>query len=184
MREASEAVRAYLDKASPRFRGVHASLARAVRELFPDAEVSFQFKMPGWKIPRRRRVDPKPVRGTLDPNWVQIYLVERKAGITLNLWNPVDFNGFRKRKTELERAGFKLMAGCLQFNRKSEYPVDVIVGLLKDIKVSLDEDAKRGAGKAQSGTQATPAEGRESREETLRRQLDEWASEPPMDGGD
>ena len=184
MREASEAVRAYLQKASPRFREVHASLDRAVRELFPDAEVSFQFKMPGWKISRRRRVDPKSVRGTLDPNWVQIYLLERKAGITLNLWNPVDFNGFRKRKTELERVGFKLMAGCLQFNRKSEYPVDVIVGLLKDIKVSLDEDAKRGAGKAQSGTQATPAEGRESREETLRRQLDEWASEPPMDGGD
>ena len=35
MREASEAVRAYLDKASPRFRGVHASLARAVKICEP-----------------------------------------------------------------------------------------------------------------------------------------------------
>src|SRR5437867_5409645 len=100
MTEPSEAVRAYLKGASPRFREIHASLARAVREIFPEAEIAFQFKMPGWRIPRLpRRVDLKSVRGTLDPNWAQIYVVERKSGITLNLWNPVDFNGFRTHRT-------------------------------------------------------------------------------------
>jgi len=34
-------------------------------------------------IARRRWIDPKAVNGTLDPNWVQMYLVERKSGITL-----------------------------------------------------------------------------------------------------
>jgi len=185
MTEPSEAVRAYLKGASPRFREIHASLARAVREIFPEAEIAFQFKMPGWRIPRLpRRVDLKSVRGTLDPNWAQIYVVERKSGITLNLWNPVDFNGFRKHRTELERAGFKLMVGCIRFNRKSEYPTDLVVGLFKDIRISLDEDARSRAGKAKGDTPVTAQGGRESKDEALRRQLDEWASEPPMDGGD
>ena len=121
MVDASEATQTYLEKASPRFREVHAAIGRAVRDLFAGAEPSFRFRMPGWKIPRPRKVDPASVAGTLDPNWVQVHLVERKSGITLHLWNPVDLNGFRRRKAELERAGFKLMVGCLQLTRKSEY---------------------------------------------------------------
>ena len=182
MDEGSKAARSYVEKATPRFREVYESLARAVHELFPDASDSFQFKMPGWKIPRRRRVDPKSVAGTLDPNWVQIYLVERKSGITLQLWNPVDFNGFRRHRAELERAGFKLMVGCIQFNGKSAYPIGLVVDLLKDIEKSLEEDGRVPA-KEKGGTPAKKAPAG-PKDEALLREVEEWASEPPMDGGD
>ena len=122
------------------------------------------------------------MKGTFDPNWVRVYVVERKSGITLHLWNPADFNGFRKRKAELERAGFKLMVGCFQFTRKSEYPTDLVVALLRDAKTSLQEDERVG-GKAGRPAPA-PGRAREPMDDALRRQLDEWSSEPPMDGGD
>src|SRR5213592_1725214 len=102
MASLSDQTQAYLKKASPRFRELYATFERAVRERFPDAEASFQFPMPGWRVRRRRRVDPASVVGTLDPNWVQIYLEERKFGTILHLWNPIDVNGFRKRKADLE----------------------------------------------------------------------------------
>jgi len=171
-----------LARASPRFRAIYESIGRAVRDLFPEAVTAFEFGMPGWRIPRRRRVDPGSFKGTLDPNWVQIYLVERKSGITLHLWNPVDFNGFRRHRSELERAGFKLMMGCLRFTRKSEYPIGLAVDLLKDIEKSLDEEGRVRA-KEKGGTPALKPRGSE-RDEALRRQVEEWASEPPMDGGD
>ena len=81
------------------------------------------------------------MRGTLDPNWVQIYLVERKSGITLHLWNPVDFGSMQRRKPELSRLGFKVMVGCMQFNRKSDYPMDSVERLLEDVRRSLETDA-------------------------------------------
>ena len=183
MPDPSHAVWSYLDRASPRFREVFESLARAVKEVFPDAEASFQFRMPGWKIPRRRDVDPKSVKGTLDPNWVQIYLVERRSGITLHLWNPVGVQGFQRHKAELERAGFKLMVGSLRFNRKSGYPIALVVGLLKDIEASLVEDARIPAEEARRGEPAA-AKSKVPMDDALRRQLDEWSTEPPMDGGD
>lgn len=183
MVETPRAVRSYLKTASPRFRDIYEALARAVRELFPDAEGSFDPRMPGWKIPRRRRVDPASVKGTLDPNRAQVYLVERKSGITLHLWSPVDFDGFRRRKAELERAGFKLMVGGLQFNRKSEYPIDLVVELLRDVKKSLEEDARAVPPRTKSQG-PSPARGENADHKALLRELDEWSSEPPMDGGD
>jgi len=182
MGEPSNEVGSYVRAASPRFHEIYKSVARAVHELFPDATDSFQFKMPGWKVPRHRKVDPESMEGTLDPNWVQIYLVERKAGITLHLWNPVDFNGFRGHRAELERAGFKLMVGCIQFNGKSEYPIGLVVDLLKDIEKSLEEDG-RVAVTEKRGTPAKKAPAG-AKDEALLREVEEWASEPPMDGGD
>jgi len=185
MASLSDQAQAYLKKASPRFRELYATFERAVRERFPDAEASFQFRMPGWRVRRRRRVDPASVVGTLDPNWVQIYLEERKFGTILHLWNPIDVNGFRKRKADLERVGFKLMADGIAFNRKSEYPMGLVAALLEDLKMSLEEDGARGAAKATTEPPVPAAgRGRETRDEALRRQLDEWAAEPPMGGGD
>ena len=171
-----------LARASPRFRAIHESIGRAVRDLFPEAVTVFEFGMPGWRIPRRRRVDPGSFKGTIDPNWVHIFFAERKAGISLNLWNPVDVDGLRRRKEELERAGFKLMAGCTQFNRKSEYPIGLVVELLKDIEKSLEEDG-RIAVTEKGGTPAKKAPAG-PKDEALLREVEEWASEPPMDGGD
>jgi hypothetical protein len=184
----SESAHTYLTTASARFRQIYAALERSVLEIFPDAEASFQSRMPGWRIPRPRHVDPASAQGTLDPNWVQIYLVERKSGITLHLWNPVDFNGFRRRDKELERAGFKLMVGSVRFNRKSEYPIGLVVDLLKDAKASLVDDERRG-GKPPSEKGRPPASKskaapRPAMDPKLRAEIDEWSAEPPMDGGD
>jgi len=138
----AELAKEYLAKSSPRFRETYGALDRAIRGLFPEAEAVFAFGMPGWKIARRRWIDPKSVKGTLDPNWVQIYFVERKSGITLHLWNPADFNGMRRHDKELARVGLKVMVGCMQFNRKGDYPIDVVKSLLEDVRRSLETDAK------------------------------------------
>lgn len=140
----SKALAAYLEDASPRFRQVHAALTQSIQALFPDAEPAFAFGMTGWRIPRRRWINPRSVRGTLDPNWVQIYLVERKSGMTLHLWNPADFGVMHRRETELSRVGFKVMVGCIQFNRKADYPIETVDRLLEDVKRSLEDDAKAG----------------------------------------
>jgi len=179
----AQTAKAYLGKTSPRFREVHASLGRSIGDLFPDARSAFEHGMPGWRIPRPRRVDPASVKGTIDPNWVHVFLAERKAGITLNLWNPVDVGGFRRRKRELERAGFKVMVGCLQFNRKSAYPIGLVVEILRDVKKSLEEDGRDTAGGVEGGSR-TPTRGKDPDQAALLRELDEWSSEPPMDGGD
>lgn len=139
---------AYLKKTSLRFREINDRLDRTIRALFPEAERVFAYGIPGWRIARRRWIDPKSVKGTIDPNWVHIFLAERKAGITLHMWNPVDFNAMQRRKAELSGAGFKVMVGCLQFNRKSEYPLEAIGRLLEDVKRSLEADAKKGGAKA------------------------------------
>jgi len=143
----SKPVETYLQKTSPRFREINDELDRTIHRLFPEAERVFAYHLPGWRIARRRWIDPKSVKGTIDPNWVHIFLAERKAGITLHMWNPVDFNAMQRRKAELSDAGFKVMVGCLQFNRKSEYPLEAISRLLQDAKRSLEADAKKGGAK-------------------------------------
>lgn len=144
----SKPVEAYLKKTSPRFRGINDELDRTIHRLFPENERVFVYGLPGWRIARRRRIDPKSVKGTIDSNWVHIFLAEREAGITLHIWNPVDFNAMQRRKAELSGAGFKVMVGCLQFNRKSDYPVDAVRPLLEDVRRSLEADAKEGGAKA------------------------------------
>jgi len=67
----------------PEIPGDFETFDRAVQRRFPEAEAWFAVGMPGCRIARRRWIDPKAVNGTLDPNWVQMYLVERKSGITL-----------------------------------------------------------------------------------------------------
>jgi len=143
----SKLVDTYLKKTSPRFREIDDRLDRTIRALFPEAQRVFAYGLPGWRIPRRRWIDPKSVDGTIDPNWVNVFLAERKAGITLHLWNPVDFNAMQRRKADLSNAGFKVMVGCLQFNRKSGYPIDAVRRLLEDVKRSLEADAKKAGAK-------------------------------------
>src|SRR5436190_19838807 len=75
-----QTVRSYLKSASPRFRRVYEPIARAVREMFPEAETSFQFRMPGSKIPLPRRVDPDRLEVPLDPNRAQESRRDRESG--------------------------------------------------------------------------------------------------------
>ncbi len=127
---------AYLDRGSERFRQVYVELAEIVREVFPSAEAAFAYKMPGFRIKVTRR-EVKEWKGTIDPNYLQLFLVERQQGITLHVWNPADYYGLDKRKEELTRAGFKVMRGCLQWNKKQVYPLETVQVLLESIKLQF-----------------------------------------------
>jgi uncharacterized protein YdhG (YjbR/CyaY superfamily) len=128
----NEARQAYLEQASERFRTAYSEVERLVRARFPNAEATFEWSMPGWKAPREHV--PEARVGTIDPAYVWIFLVDRKAGITLHFWNPADYYFLDQHKAALQQAGFKVMRGCLQFNRKGAYPVAAVERLLAAIE--------------------------------------------------
>jgi uncharacterized protein YdhG (YjbR/CyaY superfamily) len=119
---------AYLAQASERFRATFAALEQAVAARFPSAQPCFEWSLPGWRVPLLH-VPPHPT-GTFDHTCVVILLADRKAGITLHLWNPANYRFLDEHKAELTGAGFKVMRGCLQFNRKQPYPVEAVDTLL------------------------------------------------------
>jgi len=123
----------YLGKSSDRFRQVYSELERVIEGVFPRGEQAFAYKMPGFRV----KVSGREItgwKGTIDPNYLQIFLVERKSGITLHIWNPLDFYGLDKRREELTQAGFRVMRGCLQWNTKRAYPMETVKGLLESIQ--------------------------------------------------
>jgi hypothetical protein len=123
---------------SPRLQAIHGELDRRIRKLFPGAQASTDWNMLGWKVRRPRRVEW--THGTMDPNLLYVGIAERKSGITLHIWNPVEHDGLNRREAQLSAAGFKVMVGCLQFNRKGDYPVDAVVGILEGIKAQFDAE--------------------------------------------
>lgn len=127
-------VQNYLKSTSENFRHTFREVGRVVKKVFPHSQEIFEYHMPGWKIATYREV-PKNWRGTLDPRWMMILLVERKAGVTLHIWNPSDYYYLDKHKAFLTSAGFKVMRGCLQFNKKQAFPIEAVKQLLKKIKV-------------------------------------------------
>ena len=134
--------RASLDESSDRFKQVYADIEAVVRGIFPTAERVVAYKMPGFKI-RIGDEGVKSWRGTIDPNYLQLFLVERKSGITLHLWNPRDYDGLERRRAELSAVGFKVMRGCIQWNRKQAYPVETVRSLLESVKQHLQEPREK-----------------------------------------
>ena len=132
----------YLDNSSDRFRQVYSELAGTVQRVFPNAENAFAHEMPGFKVKVSHK-EIKDWKGTINPNYIQIYLVERKNGITLHIWNPLDFYGLDKKREELTKEGFKVMRGCLQWNRKQVYPMETVESLLASIQRQLPAPADR-----------------------------------------
>lgn len=124
----------YLKSSPPAFQETFVQVDRIVRRTFPSAKAVFQWGMPGWSIQRKHAPDPAEVKGTMDPRFIAILLAARKQGITLHLWNPADYYGLDRSKAELVEAGFKVMRGCLQFNRKQPYPIAVVEKLLKGVR--------------------------------------------------
>ena len=79
--------------------------------------------MPGFRA-QITNIHKENLRGTFDLNHLQLFLVERKSGITLHIWDPRNYYGLDEVRDELTKIGFKVMRGCLVWNRKREYPVD------------------------------------------------------------
>ena len=86
------------------------------------AESTFDHGMPGFRVPITN--DKENRRGTFDPDHLQLFLVERKSGITFHIWDPRNYYGLDEVRDELNQLGFKVMRGCLVWNRKKEYPLE------------------------------------------------------------
>lgn len=123
--------------ASPRLLETHSRLDLMIRKRFPTAEDAFEYNMHGWAI--RRPVTLTEWTGTIDPNWIRIFVAERKAGITVHLWNPYDPACLAKH--DLAAHGFKVMVGCVQFSRKSDVPVDALGPILDSMRRSFDAES-------------------------------------------
>lgn len=127
----------YLRGASPAFQEAFARMGETVRRVFPKAQAVFAYGMPGWRVPGSKPVPEEAKGGTIDPAYLWLFLVERKAGVTLHLWNPADLAGLERDRTDLEAAGFKVMRGCLQFNRKRPYPFEAVARLLERARATI-----------------------------------------------
>jgi hypothetical protein len=126
---------------SPRMAKAWRELDAAVRRVFPEAEPVFDYGARGWRVPRRIRVESW--KGTIDPNWLKVYVAERAQGITLHLWNPCEPGFLKRNATALQAHGLKAMVGCLQFTRKGDYPVAAVEALLREVRGQMDAEAPR-----------------------------------------
>ncbi len=122
---------------SERLVATHAALDKLVRKRFKKAEDVFDYNMRGWAI--RRPTTIEDWTGTVDPNFIRIYLAERKAGITIHVWNPYAWGSVDR--DELKDVGFKPMKGCLQYNRKGGVPVEALEPLLDEIAQAMANEA-------------------------------------------
>ncbi|MBM2827383.1 MAG: hypothetical protein HW403_1447 [Dehalococcoidia bacterium] len=124
----------YLKETSARFQQVHGNLDKIIVEAFPSAELVFEYNMPSCRV----RITKEPItvwKGTIDPNYLFIAIVERKSGITLHLWDPRDYYGLEAVKDELTKVGFKVMRGCIHWNRKADYPIETVEKLIRGMEV-------------------------------------------------
>lgn len=122
---------------SDRFRAVCAYVGELVRKNFPKAEEGLLYKMPGWQI----AVPEKMVlsrRGTMDPTKMFVLLKEGKTGITLHVWDPLDYNALEGHRRNLEAAGLEVMVGCVRWSRKSDYPIKEIEEVVRGMKARLN----------------------------------------------
>ena len=124
--------RTYLNASSERFQDVFQGLSAAVYESFPEAESTSAHGMPGFKA-RVTDTRQEERRGTFDPNHLQLFLVERKSGISFHIWDPRNYYGLDEVRDELAKVGFKVMRGCLVWNRKREYPFERMKGLIASL---------------------------------------------------
>jgi hypothetical protein len=117
---------------SPRLLQLRAGIDAQLRQRFAGAvRAVTAFNMHGWQIARATRIESW--KGTIDPNFIHIGVAERAAGITLHLWNPYNPACLKDNFKPLTAAGFKVMVGCLQFNRKAEFPLQAVTPLLDDL---------------------------------------------------
>lgn len=123
---------------SPRLHAARDELERNLRRLFPGVERITAYNMHGWRVRRPVRIVDWP--GTMDPNWVQVFVAERKQGVTVHVWNPYDYDAFRRHAAGLQAAGFKPMVGCVQYNRKGEVPVAALLPVLEGIARRMEQE--------------------------------------------
>ncbi len=106
------------------------AIAEAVKRHFPTAQECEEFGCRGWRVKVQER--PREWKGTFDPEWLYILPKERKAGWTLHLWDPRNPDLLSDHQEALSAAGFKVMVGCVQWNRKGPVPVQALAAVIAD----------------------------------------------------
>lgn len=111
------------------FAQVHAAIGAAFKRHFPAAEPCIEWDIPGFRV--QVQDAPDQWKGTMPPTHMHVLPIQRKNCITIHIWDPRDPELLRKHESDLEETGFKVMVGCLQWNRKADYPVDAIEAVFK-----------------------------------------------------
>lgn len=106
------------------FADVHAAIGDALRRHFPDAEPCTEWNIDGYRV--QVQDEPDEWKGTMPPTHLIVLPDEKKAGITTHIWDPRDPDLLRHHEAALKQVGFKVMVGCIQWNRKADYPVDAV----------------------------------------------------------
>lgn len=112
------------------------ALSARVHAVFPDAQPVEAHGMTGWQVRLPDDAPPRQDLGTLDADHLQVFPVRRKAGVTLHVWNPVDYHFLDTQAGLLSDAGFRVMKGCIQWNRKAPLDLDAVEALLQAAKAS------------------------------------------------
>lgn len=121
-------VQAYLASTDPEFRKTYVAVKKMVKKYFPNAKEEFAYGIPGFTARvTKTRIDGWP--GTMDPNFAMIGFARRAQGITLHGWCG-DYRFLEKHAATLTKAGFKVMRGCVQWNKKVPYPLPVVEKLI------------------------------------------------------
>lgn len=131
MTDMPKEIAAYLAKTDPAFQKTYAAVKKIVKKYFPNAKEGFAYGIPGFTS-RTTKTLIKDWPGTMDPNFVMIGLARRAQGITLHGWCG-DYYFLEKHAPMLTKAGFKVMRGCVQWNKKAEYPMDVVEKLIAEM---------------------------------------------------
>ncbi|HUR60940.1 MAG TPA: hypothetical protein VM286_01065 [Candidatus Thermoplasmatota archaeon] len=122
----------------PRLEATRKELGDMLASRFPNVEPTFAWNMHGWRI--RRPTDIRSWKGTIDPNWILIGVAERKQGMAIHLWNPYDPGCLKKSEPGLKAAGYNVMVGCVNYNRKGDVPLASLAPILDGIRDAMRKE--------------------------------------------
>ncbi len=122
-------------EASPRLQALDAAIGKALRKRWPKARREHVFpgtsyEMDAWLVPIPDPVPQEEWKGTMPHDVFTVGPTEKKAGITVHVWHPKHPELLQENAAWLKEAGFKPMVGCLQWNRKADFPMDAFEQLL------------------------------------------------------
>lgn len=135
MADATQATQAthagILADATPAFLELHRTIGEAVAGVCPAARAVVEYGIAGWALPVANPPSADAWKGTMPRTHCFVGPAEKKAGTTIHVWHPNHPHLLRDHEAMLRGAGFKVMVGCLQWNRKAPPPVDALAALLE-----------------------------------------------------